>query len=77
MKAISTKYDSTTENELEILLEINHENIVKYYEHFDLYIRGEDHTIIIMEYCEVNFNLNILVPYSLISNYNKQHRTVH
>lgn len=56
MKISIEKYDSSAENELAIFLEINHENIVKYYDHFDLNISGDDHTFIIMEYCEVSLN---------------------
>ena len=52
------KLDSATENELNIFSEINHENIVKYYDHFDrlIYIEGENKitTFLITEYCEVS-----------------------
>lgn len=78
MKAIFTKYDLTAENELAILLEINHENIVKYYDHFDLNISGDDHTFIIMEYCEVSLNQSQHFRPFTSSIYNKtKHRTVH
>ena len=42
-----------TENELEMFLEINHDNIVRYFDHFHLRMGDDDHTFLITEYCEV------------------------
>ena len=43
-----------TENELELFSEINHENIVRYFDHFHIRIEGEHQTFLITEYCEVS-----------------------
>ena len=48
------KLDSSTENELELFAQINHENIVKYLDHFHMNIEGENQTFLITEYCQVN-----------------------
>ena len=45
--------DSATENELEMFSKINHENIVRYFDHFHLRMGDDDHTFLITEYCEV------------------------
>ena len=46
--------DSTTVNELKLFSEINHENIVRYFDHFHKMIGGENKTFLITEYCEVS-----------------------
>ena len=46
--------DSATENELEMFFEINHENIVRYFDHFQLEIADENKTFLITEYCQVS-----------------------
>ena len=46
--------DWATENELELLLEISHENIVRYFDHFHMKIDGEHQTFLITEYCQVS-----------------------
>ena len=46
--------DSVTENELEMFFEINHENIVRYFDHFHLEIGDDSQTFLITEYCEVS-----------------------
>ena len=51
---IMDKLDTSTENELELLLEISHENIVRYFDHFHMRIEGEHQTFLITEYCEVS-----------------------
>jgi serine/threonine protein kinase len=51
---IMDQLNSATMNELEILSTINHENIVRYFDHFHKKIGGEDKTFLIMEYCEVS-----------------------
>ena len=53
MRIIKRTFDEEVENELVTLRSINHENIVKYYEHFDGEIDDLYHTCIILEYCEV------------------------
>ena len=52
------QFDSATDNELEILSEINHDNIVRYFDHFHL----DKQTYLITEYCEVS-------SYSITNNY--------
>ena len=49
--------DSVTENELDLFSRINHENIVKYLDHFHMRIGSEKKTFLITEYCQVgSFN---------------------
>lgn len=50
------RLDSITENELEMFFEINHENIVRYFDHFHLKIGNDNHTFLVTEFCEVNNN---------------------
>ena len=49
------KLDQSAENEFTLMWEINHENILKYYEHFDHEIRDKEYTCVITEYCHVRF----------------------
>ena len=51
---IMDQLDSATMNELEVFAEINHENIVKYIDHFHKKIGDEHQTFLITEYCEVS-----------------------
>ena len=51
---IMDQLDSVTVNELELFSEINHDNIVRYFDHFHKNIGGENQTFLITEYCEVN-----------------------
>ena len=46
--------DSVTENELDLFVKINHENIVRYFDHFHKRIGGEYKTFLITEFCEVS-----------------------
>ena len=46
--------DSSTINELELFSEINHDNIVRYFDHFHMKIGEENQTFLITEYCEVS-----------------------
>jgi serine/threonine protein kinase len=55
----SDESDSTTENELDIFLRINHDNIVRYFDHFHLEIGDDNQTFLITEFCEVKFSLSI------------------
>ena len=50
---IMNQVNLETENELDLFTRINHENIVKYLDHFDKVIGGEKKTFLITEYCEV------------------------
>lgn len=51
---IMDRFNSTTENELTIFLEVSHENILKYIHDFQKKIGGEDHTFLVTEYCQVS-----------------------
>ena len=51
---ISRAEDFISEKELNVYWEINHENIVKYFDHFNARLGGENYTFIIIEYCEVS-----------------------
>ena len=46
--------DSTTYNEIELFMEINHDNILRYFDQFHLKIGEENQTFLITEYCEVS-----------------------
>ena len=48
------KLDPSALNEFSLMWKISHENILKYYEHFDQEIDGLDYTCVITEYCEVS-----------------------
>ena len=51
---IMDQTDSTTFNELELFSKINHDNIVRYFDHFHKKIGGENQTFLITEYCQVS-----------------------
>ena len=53
--------DSTTENEIEMFSKINHENIVRYFDHFHLNISYDEYTFLITEYCQVSNNQDFLL----------------
>ena len=44
----------TSENELELIMSVNHENVVKYYDHFELIKGGTKYLCIITEFCHVS-----------------------
>ena len=46
--------DSVTMNELELSIKINHENIVRYFDHFHKRIGSEYKTFLITEFCQVS-----------------------
>ena len=48
------KQMDSTVNEIEFFSQINHENIVRYFDHFDMRIGDEDKTFLITEYCQVS-----------------------
>ena len=51
---IMDQFDWETENKLDLFSEINHENIVRYFDHFHMRIEGENQTFLITEYCQVS-----------------------
>ena len=54
MKVIES--DETVDNELSVLIRCDHENIVKYYDHFEVNYRGSNNhssLCVIIEFCEV------------------------
>ena len=51
---IMDQLDSVTENELDLFVKINHENIVRYFDHFHIRIGDENKAFLITEYCEVS-----------------------
>ena len=53
MKVID-RLDSNKQNEFSIMWNITHENILRYYDHFDHKIKGKYKTCVITEYCQVN-----------------------
>ena len=59
MKIIKKRFDRNTQNELIALLKISHENVIRYFEHFEGVYEEIDSTFIITEYCEVR-RINIL-----------------
>ena len=72
---IMNKCDVETENELKIFWEINHENIVKYIDHFHVKIGPDEKTCLLTEYCEVSPNTNNhsnLIERLLIYHYEKK-----
>ena len=46
--------DSLAENEQELFAQINHNNIVRYFDHFHTKIGDEYQTFLITEYCQVS-----------------------
>lgn len=64
------KSDDSAENEFITYLKVNHENIVKYFDHFDHYEEenSTDYICIITEYCEVT---SIALQYILFNRLKK------
>ena len=54
MKVIKNRLSEKVKNEFCSLLAISHENIVRYFEHFEDVYEDLDCTFIITEYCHVN-----------------------
>ena len=48
------KVDSSAENEFFLLLQTSHENVLKYFDHFEHEERDIDYICIITEYCQVS-----------------------
>jgi serine/threonine protein kinase len=48
--------DKTSINELNVIIKLNHENVVKYFDHFELAVANKTLSFIciITEYCYVN-----------------------
>ena len=61
MKKHAYMYEQAQEhkNEVELMKRIKHENIIRYYEHFDETIFGSLHFCFVCEFCEVIFRLFI------------------
>lgn len=55
------------QNEVSLLLEISHENVLRYFDHFDGVFKNLDSTFIITEYCHVSCFKFILGTYHHIS----------
>ena len=47
----------SSENELHIFMRIEHENIVRYFDHFHKEISDNINTFLVTEYCEVSREL--------------------
>lgn len=58
MKLIETE-DDTNEKELEITMRLNHENVIRYYDHFKFETGVKHFLALVIEYCEVIFILPI------------------
>ena len=67
---IMDELDSSTPIELDILWENNHENIVRYFDHFHLKIGVDDKTFLITEFCEVITNLFLSELTFILHRYN-------
>ena len=50
---VSPELSESAQNELRLMKQINHENIIKYFDHFDQQFYGTDYLCIICEYCKV------------------------
>ena len=58
MKLIESE-DETFDKELDITMRLNHENVIKYFDHFRIKTDDEYLLGLIIEYCEVTFILKI------------------
>lgn len=50
---VSPELSKSAQNELKLMKQINHENIIKYFDHFDDECYGADYLCIISEFCQV------------------------
>jgi len=50
---VMDKLDPTSENEQIMLWKISHENVVRYFDHFNQELDGSLHTCVVIEFCEV------------------------
>ena len=65
MKVVNKLGANDLNDEFSLMSEINHQNILKYYEHFDHEVDGKDSTCVITEYCEVKSKICYLIFNSL------------
>ena len=49
------------ENEVNLLQQLRHDHVIRYFEHFDEPILGSDYFCLVCELCEVIFNLFYLI----------------
>ena len=49
------KLETSARVETVLLWKISHENIVKYFDHFDHKINLQEYTFLVIEYCQVGF----------------------
>ena len=54
MKVIKNRFNQKVQNEFALLLEINHQNILRYFEHFEDVYKDLECTFIVTEYCHVS-----------------------
>ena len=66
MKVVNKLGENDLKDEFTLMSGISHQNIVKYYEHFDHEVDGRDSTCVITEYCEVKSQICSII-YNLIS----------
>lgn len=66
MKLIETE-DDTNEKELEITMRLNHENVIRYYDHFKFETNAKHFLALVIEYCEVIFILPIKRNFKIYS----------
>lgn len=55
---IMDSLDSVAENELMIFWEVSHENIARYFDHFQIRFGENEKTFLITEFCEVTNYIN-------------------
>lgn len=60
------KLDISTLNELNILWKINHEYLIKYYDHFDLNTSTRSYMCLVTEYCDVKYFYRYQTFYHII-----------
>ena len=58
MKILKNRFDQKVKNEFSLLLKISHENILRYFEHFEDVYKDLDCTFIITEYCHVSSKIS-------------------
>ena len=60
---VTPELSETAQNELDLMKQINHENIIKYFDNFDEYCYSTYYLCIICEYCQV---LHFHICFSII-----------
>ena len=66
MKVVNKLGENDLNDEFTLMSEINHQNIVKYFEHFDHEAEGLYSTCVITEYCEVKSKI-FSIKYNLFT----------